>query len=146
MFMLNRWFRMHTQVATHKTLSRWEHRDSKRWDRVRVSHTCQGRDGKGGVNWSSSGERERGGRWREVEERRRASFGTRVSDNVRARAYVWCRLLDRSQANAQYAATCAAHRRIGRPRGDATALRRYNYLRAFLRRYNGYFAAVVYGN
>lgn len=62
------------------------------------------------------------------------------------RSHTCGRSLDRSQANAQYAATCAAHRRIGRPRGHATALRRYNYLRAFLRRYNGYFAAVVYGN
>lgn len=82
-----------------------------------------------------------------IEDRYRASFGTRVCmQRVSVRAYVWYTMLDRSQANAQYAATCAAHRRIGRPRGDATALRRYNYLRAFLRCYNGYFAAVVYGN
>lgn len=47
---------------------------------------------------------------------------------VRGRART---LLGRSRTNAQYAAACA-HRRIGRPRGDATALRRYNYLRALL--------------
>lgn len=69
----------------------------------------------------------------------------RMRINALARVYVCarvCVLVACSRTNAQYAAACA-HRRIGRPRGDATALRHYNYLRAPA---NGYFAAVVYGN
>lgn len=70
------------------------------------------------------------------EEKLSASKGkerdTALFSVLHGRIRVYARtLLDRSQANAQYAAACA-HRRIGRPRGDATTLRRYNYLRALL--------------
>lgn len=57
-----------------------------------MSHTCQGRDGKGDADWSSK--RETGGGGGEVENRCRASFGTRVcKQRVSARIRVVGRLI-----------------------------------------------------
>lgn len=82
---------------------------------VRVSHTCRGLS------------LTKGWRWRKREEKHRRFF-RHAYTHIRECVYTCC-WLGRSRTNAQYAAACA-HRRIGRPRGDATALRRYNYLRA----------------
>jgi len=59
-----------------------------------------------------------------VEKKRSTALFFSVHARVCVRMHWWI-------VDAQYTAVCA-YRRIGRPRGDVTALRRYNYLRALL--------------